>query len=278
MRPNPVIAVPTYHLPGGQIGRWGTGGYALPTRYVECVVRAGGVPVLIPSRTDIDPAIVLASADGLLLPGGGDIDPARYRQTPHPSVYGVDPSRDAFETAALAEARRRGLPVLAICRGFQLTNVAGGGTLAQHLPDREALEPHGTPGGGTSAVHGVRVAPDSRLAAITGTTTTGRVERCTSWHHQGIDAVAPGLRAVGWTDDGLVEALEPADPASHWLVAVQWHPETTAETDPVQQALFDAFARACSAGSAGAQRDGEDDLDVSSAAQATTSRSEPVRS
>ena len=249
MRRQPLIAIPTYHLPAGEIGRWGRGGYALPTPYVDAVTRAGGIAVLLPSRPDVDVAAALEPFDGLLLPGGGDIDPARFGQAPHPSVYGVDENRDAFELAAVEELVRRRMPALAICRGMQIVDVAHGGTLIQHVPEHPHLEPHGVPGGvpggGQSARHSVRIEADTRLHAAVGRPADGCVASCTSWHHQAVDAIGAGLRPVGWSDDGLVEALEPADPSAPWMVAVQWHPETSAHKDPVQQALFDAFVAEC---------------------------------
>ena len=242
MRAKPLIAVPTYHLPGGQIGRWGSGGYAIPTPYVDGLTRAGAVAVLLPSRADVDAAAALEPFDGLLLPGGGDIDPARYGQEPHPNVYGMDDGRDAFELAAFAEARRRALPVLAICRGMQMVNIACGGDLVQHVPDHPDYGAHGAPGGGKSALHDVQIDAGSRLAEAVG---AASVSSCTSWHHQAVGKIGEGLRAVGWTTDGLVEAIEPTDADGPWLVAVQWHPETTAANDPVQQRLFAALVRAC---------------------------------
>jgi putative glutamine amidotransferase len=186
---------------------------------------------------------LLEGFDGLLLAGGGDIDPNRYGADPHPDQYGVDPDRDATELDLLLAAREAGLPILAICRGIQLVNVATGGTLHQHLPDDTGRMTHGDPMGGLSASHGVTVTEGSALAEAVGAT---RIERCTSHHHQGVERVGGGLRAVGWSDDGLVEALEPAGEGP-WMVAVQWHPEVTAEHDPVQQAIFDAFGLQCAA-------------------------------
>lgn len=235
------MAVPAYHLPAGRVTGWASGGFALPERYVVALRRAGLAPVLVPGPVGPAPAEeVLAPFAGLLLAGGGDVDPARYGAERHPKVYGVDPDRDAAEFALVPAARRAGLPVLAICRGFQVVNVACGGTLAQHLPDDIGRAAHGDPTGGLGVTHGVRVAEGSRLhEAVAG---AERIARCASHHHQGVDRVGAGLAPVGWSDDGLVEALEPEDADGAWMVAVQWHPEETAADDPAQRALFDAFA------------------------------------
>jgi putative glutamine amidotransferase len=233
----PVIAIPTYRLAVGRVSGWVAGGYALPEGYVAAVRRAGGRPLLVPGG-DADAAEeTLAGVDGLLLAGGGDLVPARYGGLEHPSQYGLDPERDDTEVALLAAALAIGMPVFAICRGLQLVDVAFGGTLDQHLPDRFGTT-HGDPVGGLSATHDIRVSPGSRLADAVGG--AERLERVTSHHHQGVAEVGDGLVAVGWSDDGLVEAVEP-DGDGPWLVAVQWHPEATAGHEQTQQALFDAF-------------------------------------
>ena len=233
------MAVPAYHLAAGRVTGWASGGFALPERYVAALRRAGLSPVLVPGPAPAVPAEkLLAPFAGLLLAGGGDVDPARYGAEPHPKVYGVDPDRDSLEFGLLPAALASGLPTLAICRGFQVANVAAGGTLCQHLPDDLGRAAHGDPTGGVGATHGVRVAEGSRLADAVG---TDRIVRCASHHHQGVEKVGAGLAPVGWSDDGLVEALEPEGDGG-WFVAVQWHPEETAADDPAQRALFEAFA------------------------------------
>lgn len=237
----PLVAVPAYRLAPGRVTGWGSGGFALPERYVAALRRAGLFPVLLPGPPD--PALsaeeALAPFAGLLLAGGGDVEPARYGAEAHPKVYGVDPDRDALEFGLVPTALASGLPTLAICRGFQVVNVATGGTLAQHLPDEVGLAAHGDPTGGVGVTHAVRVAGGSRLGAAV---EAERIVHCASHHHQGVDKVGEGLVPVGWSDDGLVEALEPEGAGDAWMVAVQWHPEETAGSDPVQQALFRAFA------------------------------------
>ena len=183
---------------------------------------------------------VLESVAGVVLLGGGDIDPARYREVARPEVYGVEPERDALELELVGAALASGLPLLAICRGAQLLNVTMGGTLVQHLPAVPGVGPHGRPErDGAPAVHEVHVAPGSHLAAALGGATV--LPGCTSIHHQAADRVAPGLTVTARSSDGVVEALEPTE---GWVLAVQWHPERTAATDPRQQAIFDAFAGA----------------------------------
>jgi len=234
--PAPLVGIPSYHLPHGRVSGWVTGGFALPERYVSALRRAGVRPVILPGHDPSPPEEVLAPLAGLVLAGGGDVEPCRYGAEPHPSVYGVDQERDTTEAELATAALAVGVPTLAICRGLQVLNVVLGGTIEQHLPDR--LGPiHGDPSTGRSASHPVRVAAGSRLATAVGE----ELARCTSHHHQGVAALGEGLVPVGWSPDGLVEALEPADPRP-WFVAVQWHPEATAADDPAQQALFDAFA------------------------------------
>lgn len=235
----PLVAIPTYHLADGRVRGWVRGGFGLPEGYVHAVRRAGARPVLLPAPELDDAETVLRDFDALVLAGGGDVEPSRYDATMHPSMYGVDTDRDGLEFDMAAAALATGIPTLAICRGFQVVNVARGGTLHQHLPDVEGTIAHGSPVGGTSAVHDVKVAGGSVLESVCGSV----VRDCISHHHQGIDRLGEGLVPTAWTDDGLVEALEPED-AKGYFVAVQWHPEMTAQTDAVQQSLFDALITA----------------------------------
>jgi putative glutamine amidotransferase len=232
----PIIAVSAYRLPVGRVTGWNRGAIAAPDVYVDAILRAGGMPALLPWSNGMSADGILDRFDGLLLIGGGDVDPARYgapRQ--HPKVYGVDPFRDEFEIGLTRTAAQEELPMMAVCRGIQLLNVAFGGTLHQHLPDLPGLAKHGRPQEDEPWVdHEIKVAESSRLAEATGgAALIGRAS-----HHQSIDRVGEGLSAVAWTADGVVEAVE----ADHgWVVGVQWHPEQTAADDPAQQALFDAL-------------------------------------
>jgi putative glutamine amidotransferase len=221
----PVIGVAAYRLEPGRVTGWDTGAYAVPDSYLDALGRAGARAILLPGP---DTADLRDRVDGLLLAGGGDVEPSRYGADPHPAVYGVDRDRDEFELELVHKADREGTPTLAICRGAQVVNVAFGGTLHQHLPDLEQLDQH------WGLLHDVKVSESSRLFHAAGTA----VLSGSSEHHQGIDRLGQGLVPVAWAGDGLIEAVERPE---GWLLAVQWHPEATADADPAQQWLFDAF-------------------------------------
>lgn len=233
----PLVGVVAYGLAPGRVEGWGTGAAAVPNSYLEALRRAGARPVAISAPEDGSPEEILAPFGGLVLIGGGDVDPARFGQLPHPEVYGIERERDALEIDLLREADRAALPVLAICRGLQVANVAFGGTLHQHLPDVPGVEEHRVTRGRQRQMHEVKVAESSRLHQACGQTTF----EVASSHHQGIDTLGEGLVPVAWAGDGLVEAVERPE---GWIVGVQWHPEETTATDRAQQALFDAFAGA----------------------------------
>jgi putative glutamine amidotransferase len=229
----PLVAIASYRLPAGRVTRWATAAYAIPEPYVEALQRAGARPALVTGPDD-GPEQLLERFDGVILAGGGDVDPSIYGSERHPEVYGVDERRDAFEIELVRAADRRRVPTLAICRGLQVVNVAFGGTLHQHLPGLEEIGAHGAPVADGAVTHDVKVSESSRLFEACGRS----VLTCSSSHHQGIDRLGEGLLSVGWSGDGLVEAVERPD---GWLVAVQWHPEDTAAADPGQQAVFDAL-------------------------------------
>ena len=205
----------------------------LNTAYVRALETAGLVPLAVPTMVAADrAAAALAAVRGLVLTGGEDVAPDRYGATPHPRLGDVDPVRDAAELALIAAARSRRLPILAICRGIQILNVALGGTLYQDLDsERPSLVPHSD----ETTQHAVRVAAGSLLERTLGM----RSATVNSRHHQAIRDLAPCLKAVAWADDGVIEAAEPADANAAWMVAVQWHPE-----DLTERALFEGFARA----------------------------------
>ncbi|NQT54426.1 gamma-glutamyl-gamma-aminobutyrate hydrolase family protein [bacterium] len=206
--------------------------------YAEGVVRAGGLPVpLAPVQDEALLSQQLDAIDGLLLTGGDDYDPALYGQEKHQATRLLHPLRSHYDLPLARAALERRLPILAICGGMQLVNIALGGTLAQHIPDHVpgALMHAQSPDGPT--LHSVTVEPGSRLAAIVG---EGRLETNSS-HHQAVDSVAPAVRVVARADDGIVEALEGTGDA--FLVAVQWHPERLLERPP-HLALFQALVAA----------------------------------
>ena len=230
----PLVGIPSYRLAPGRVSRWEAwAAAALPEQYLEAVRRAGGRPVVLTAPDPDPPEGLLERLDALVLAGGGDVDPARYGEATHSDVYGVDAVRDEFEIGLVRAAVRARVPALCICRGAQVANVAFGGTLVQHLPDAGRFAMHGAPLG-EPVLHEVRLAEGSALRDAVG----GAVVRGASHHHQGIDRLGEGLVPVGWTADGLVEAMERRDA---WLLAVQWHPEETAGVDPAQAGLFEAL-------------------------------------
>jgi putative glutamine amidotransferase len=230
----PLIAVPAQPLRPGRVGHWESGAFGVPDTYVDALRRAGARPVVLTEPDEADPREILEPFDGLLLLGGGDVEPSRYGAAPHAESYGVEPARDELEIALVRTADEIGMPTLAICRGIQVMNVAFGGSLIQHLPDVDALAPHGPPLGGRPVMHEVKVAPETRLLATCGSQTLA----CSSHHHQGIDRLGRGLSPTAWSEDGLVEAVERP---TGWMIGVQWHPEETAPEDPAQQAMFDGL-------------------------------------
>ena len=234
--PPPLIAIVAAHLASGRVRGWRRAGFGVPEPYVTALRRAGGRAVFIPPGDNAPAEELLRGFDGLLLAGGGDIDPPRFGQEAHSSVYGIDRDRDETEMAVVHRAIDVGLPTLCICRGLQVLNVALGGTLHQHLPDLPDLIPHGTPVLDESVYHDIALTAGSRVAKACGTdVVTGR-----SHHHQSVDRLGEGLVVAGTSPDGVIEAVEP-DGAPGWVVAVQWHPEDTAPSDPAQQGLFDAL-------------------------------------
>lgn len=197
--------------------------------YADAVQRAGGLPVLVPPTDDTDAVrATLERCDAMVLLGGGDVNPARYGQSERERLYGVDDFLDGFEIAAVGVALSLDMPLLAICRGHQVLNVALGGTLIQHIATADDHR---------DLMHTVALDPASRAAAAMGTTAPS----VHSFHHQAIDAVADDLVVTARADDGVIEAVEHR--TKSWVVGVQWHPEDTADTDPVNQGLFDELVR-----------------------------------
>ena len=227
MTRRPVIGITTY-VERATWGPWDRDAALLPRSYVAAVVAAGGVPVLLPPVPDAADDVA-ARLDGLLLSGGADVDPALYGQDPHATTDAPRPDRDQWERALLEAALDRRIPVLAVCRGLQVLNVARGGTLHQHLPEVCGGEVH-RPALGSYGAVAVRVVHGSKLADIVGE----RLE-VPCHHHQAVDHLGDGLWATATASDGTIEAVELSDP-DRWVVGVQWHPE-----DGVDARLFDAF-------------------------------------
>lgn len=208
--------------------------YAVSVDYVHAIERANGVPVLIPPFGE-EALQCVGRLDGLLLTGGPDIEPGRYGGSMHEAVYGVNPVRDASEIAVLREAMRLGLPVLGICRGAQLINVAHGGTLIEHLAGDGGVLHRTDESNG--ARHPVEIAHGTILAEVVGR----RVIEPVSFHHQAVRELGAGLQVAAVAPDGVIEAI--VNPECAFCVGVQWHPEMTAAEDPVQQAIFDSFVK-----------------------------------
>lgn len=199
--------------------------------YSRAVAKAGGLPVLLPPLATA-PKMVDTYLDrlaGLMLPGGGDIEPHRYGDEPSTdALYGMVGLHDEFDLALTHAALARDLPMLAICRGMQVLNVALGGTLVQDLDG----------GGHWMCEHPVDIVDGSRLAAAAGRTS---LTHCYSVHHQGLGRLGAGLVPVAHDPHGLIEAVEHED--ASWVLGVQWHPEDTTSIEPAQQGIFDEFIR-----------------------------------
>jgi putative glutamine amidotransferase len=206
--------------------------------YMRAVEMAGGLPVALPPLTTENIDALLDHLSGLLLTGGPDLDPSTYGAAPHPELGPIDPVVDAFELELCRHAYRRRMPILGICRGAQLLNVARHGTLHQHLPEfSNGSVEHRQSEIGTRTSHEVRVAPDSSLAQTTG----GGPVQVNSFHHQAIDRIGFDLRAVAWSQDGLIEAIEEQD--GRFVLGVQWHAETLV-ADAEQLSLFERLVEA----------------------------------
>jgi putative glutamine amidotransferase len=224
----PVIGITTYLTPA-RFGDWDEEAALIPAAYVRAIEAAGGRPLLVPPSTDgIEET--LDRLDGLLFSGGSDLDPELYGQGVHPETNGIVPERDRAEIALLRAALDRDMPVLAVCRGSQVMNIALGGDLVQHLPDVIGDERHKhTPG--EFADHDVELEPGTRVQKILGDHAPVK-----SHHHQGYGRLGEGLREAARAEDGTVEALE--DPSRRFALGVLWHPEAGEDF-----ALFEALVR-----------------------------------
>jgi len=229
-RQNPLIGLTTY-------GRGADNRYTLPADYIDAVRRAGGVPLLIaPGESRVE--AILDVIDALVLSGGGDIDPSRYDGKRHDTNYSIDQERDTLELELARRVIDSSIPTLGICRGAQILNVVQGGKLIEHIPDEVGVKVLHRAPPREPVTHGVKLKTGSRLAKILGRDQFD----ATSWHHQALRGAAAGFDAVAHAPDGTIEAIEM--PSHPWLIAVQWHPELSAASDPLQQKLFDALVEA----------------------------------
>ena len=238
MPDRPTIGITTQTLeptPGQLLPRC----WVMSQRYVQVLTAAGGVPWVIPLLEGDEPTLraIYERLDGLFLPGGVDVDPAAYGETRGPHCGPIDPARDWAELRLVRWALADAKPVLAVCRGVQLLNVAFGGTLYQDVRDQHpgAIKHDNFPTDGRrrdDLAHPVRLAAGSRLAQLL----EAEVLPVNSMHHQGIARLAPGLVAVATSADGLVEGVETAN--GHFVLGVQWHPEDLVDVDPRMRRLF----------------------------------------
>jgi gamma-glutamyl-gamma-aminobutyrate hydrolase PuuD len=211
----PVIGITTYAEQATWAG-WTEPAAFTPLAYVRAVQHAGGRPLLVPPADDAIEE-TLEALDGIIFSGGGDLSPETYGADAHPETKGVNPERDHAELALLEAALARDMPVLAVCRGSQVFNVARGGDLVQHLPEEVGHDRHrhAEP---VMADHEVTLKEDSKLGAILGDRAPVK-----SSHHQGFGRLGEGLREAAWAEDGTIEALE--DPSHRFALGVLWHPE-----------------------------------------------------
>ena len=221
------VATPAHsHEPGGRRD------LALALAYPGAVADGGGAPLIVPPyASELDVETILDRVDGVVVSGGPDIDPCLYGESPHPQLGPTDVGLDRFEIGLVRRALERDLPLLGICRGAEVLNVARGGTLVQHIEGHRQEEE------GRIATHGVRVEEGSRMAEILGATEA----RVNTFHHQAIGRLGGGVRAVAWAEDGVIEAIELS--GMDFAIGVQWHAEGLID-EPQQRALFAKFAGA----------------------------------
>lgn len=212
----PVIGITTYVTPA-KWGYWNLEASLIPHNYVRAVEEAGGRPLLVPpSEEAIEET--LDSLDGLVFSGGSDLDPVHYGEEAHPETFGIREDRDRAELELMKAALDRDMPVLGICRGIQVLNVARGGNLIQHLPEIVGHEGHKHDPPGAFIDHDVEIEPETTLAKI-----LGERHLVKSHHHQGLDEVGEGLRVSAHAEDGSIEGVE--DPERRFALGVLWHPE-----------------------------------------------------
>ncbi len=226
----PLIGVSTYLESGARWGVWELEAALLPAGYPRLVQRAGGLAAMLPPDDPAHAAAAVARLDGLVIAGGPDVEPVRYGAEPHPRTGPPAQERDAWELALIDAALTAGVPLLGICRGMQLLNVALGGTLVQHLDGHAEVV-------GVFGNHAVKPVPGSLYAGVVPEETS-----VPAYHHQAVDRLGTGLVPSAYADDGTVEALE-LPSGEGWVLGVQWHPEM-GEDVRVMRALVEAAAAA----------------------------------
>jgi len=251
----PIIGI-TGELEAARWRTWIREAVVSPVSYTRAVERSGGTPVVLPPVPSSSIPSLIAALDGLLVAGGRDVDPSLYDEQPHDQTDLPDHRRDRFELLMIRAAIDADLPFLAICRGMQVLNVARGGTLTQHLPDRLGNDSH-KPDPVKLTIHDVQISAGSKLADV-----LGESALVPSMHHQAINRLGTGLTSVAWTEDQVIEAVEMA--GHRFGLGVQWHPE---EGDDAR--IFEAFVNAAKAAPAAqavpvAQAVGQSSGDVSS--------------
>ena len=239
MASRPIIGI-CAGLERAQWSVWDDAAFLTPRGYVDAVQRAGGLAILLvpDERHERDADELLDLIDGLILAGGADIDPSQYGAEPHAMTVGTVPERDTFEIALARRAMERDLPMLGICRGMQLMNVAAGGTLNQHIPESHGHEDHRRSlGSFEDSDHDVRLEPGSLAERAAGEEHHGTK----SHHHQGIERLGDGLRVTGWAEvDELPEAIEA--PGKRFALGVQWHPEADELSRVIETFVAEAAA------------------------------------
>jgi putative glutamine amidotransferase len=238
----PLIGIPAASVQDGEYLVTPT--YRFNGLYAAALAASGADPLVIPlDLPDETLWSIYGRLDGLCLAGGVDVDPAEYGEAPHPKLGHVDAARDRTELALACRALEDDLPVLGICRGIQLLNVAAGGSLVQdipvQLPDAGKHDYALADSPWERITHTVRVQPGSRLAGVLGATQVPT----NSFHHQAVKGPGAGLTPVAWAEDGVVEAVE--DASRRFVAGVQWHPEGMFRTDPIARRLFAAFVATC---------------------------------
>ncbi|MFJ4921583.1 gamma-glutamyl-gamma-aminobutyrate hydrolase family protein [Streptomyces sp. NPDC088725] len=213
----PLIGISTYLEESATWGAWNLPAALLPVGYPRIVQRAGGLAAMLPPDDPAAAASVVARLDGLVIAGGPDVEPVRYGAEPHPRTGPPARERDAWELALIGAALASGTPLLGICRGLQLLNVALGGTLVQHIEGHVSQTP------GTFGAHPVNPVPGTRYGSLVAEEFTVPTQ-----HHQSVDRLGEGLTVSAVAADGTVEAIELPDP--HWALGVQWHPEMAEDT------------------------------------------------